>query len=79
MAEARRGFPGDSWRWQIDRHVRPTYDSYRILVSEPSDEAKTEREKKIEAGAEIVPFGFIRVIPPSRTAAEPLLWEGDGA
>lgn len=47
-----------------------------IVVSESSDEAKEERERKIDAGAEVVPFGFGRVL--HEPAPEPETWEGQG-
>lgn len=64
---------GDSWRWDVGRHARPSaYVGPTIAVAEMSDERKKERERKIEDGARVVPFGFARVL-----GGEPGRWEGD--
>ena len=68
----------EGWRWEPGKHLRPTVAT--IVVSEPSADAVAEREARIAAGAEVVPFGFSRVLPrEQRAPAEPLLWDGDDA
>lgn len=75
MMEARAGTQ-EAWRWQASAPAaRQT-----IFVTEMSDDHKSERQKKIDEGAEVVPFGFARVIQkPEPVEPDPLLWEGDGA
>lgn len=71
----------ENWRWDPDLHVRRTPPT--IVVSESSDEAKREHQDKIDAGAEVVPFGFARALP--RDEESPVVvtddddaWEGQG-
>lgn len=66
------------WRWDVGKHLTPRVAS--IVVTEESDDAKEAREEKIRTGAEVVPFGFSRVLPREpRVPAEPVLWDGDNA
>lgn len=46
-----------------------------------SAEQLEERQRKINEGADVVAFGFSRVLGPSRRAVptEPQVWEGDYA
>lgn len=54
-----RAHPND-WRWRPALHRQEA--ARTITVYEPSDEQKAEREKKIEDGAKVVPFGFARAL-----------------
>lgn len=75
------GGGGDQWRWDPGSHRywsgRPT-----IVVSEPSDEDKEKRQRKIDDGAQVVPFGFARALvdrieEPTVDPADEA-WEGQG-
>lgn len=55
-----RGGQQEGWRWNVAKHLKPVQAT--IIVSEPSDDAKAEREQKIKNGAKVVPFGFARVL-----------------
>lgn len=64
------------WQWDPSPAGRTT-----IVVTDPGDEAKAERKRKIDAGADVVPFGFGRVLH-ERTIAPVVddedAWEGMG-
>lgn len=67
---------GSSWRW----YAQSSSSRPSISVSEPSEDQIKERERRIRAGAQVVPFGFGRVLMPEPPAEiEPMVWEGDNA
>lgn len=65
----------EAWRWYPpSRSAQPT-----IVVSEPTKDQAAERQKKVDDGAEVVPFGFSRALPQEEapTRNESSDWEGD--
>jgi hypothetical protein len=59
---------GDEWRWRLtSERAQPT-----IAVLDASDDEKTARQEKVDAGAQVIPFGFARALPPM--VERPLLW-----
>lgn len=75
------GGSGDWWRWDPGQHRQWT-GKPTITVSEPNDEDKKERQRKIDAGAQVIPFGFARALV--ERIEEPVVdpadeaWEGQG-
>lgn len=65
----------EDWRWRPSWHDEPT--TATIQVSSPTDEQDAERERKIKAGAEVVPFGFGREVPRAEPPEDDY-WPGQG-
>ncbi len=66
---------GDEWRWRM----RAPSSVPTITVTDLHADAQRDRDEKVKAGAQVVPFGFGRVLAPEPVESEPALWEGDGA
>lgn len=72
MLERTASYHPESWRW----HASASTNFRSITVTDESAETRERRQEQIKKGAQVVPFGFARVLSPEPVERDPQVWEG---